>query len=86
MYPCDAPRLAHRVVHVDNNNNNNNNYDNVYGTIIVTKVIARVYPERRVAANRQTKPIDLRCESAENWQLPSTSTFAIIIITTQPVN
>jgi len=84
MYPCDAPRLAHRVVHVDNNNTNNN-YDNVYGTIIVTKVIARVYSERRVAANRQTKPIDLRCESAENWQLPSTSTFAVII-TTQPVN
>jgi len=40
--------------------------------------------ERRVAANRQTKPIDLGCESAENWQLPSTSTIAIVIIT-QPV-
>ena len=41
--------------------------------------------ERRVAANPQTKPIDLGCESAENWQLPSTSTIAIVIIT-QPVN
>ena len=40
--------------------------------------------ERRVAANPQTKPIDLGCESAENWQLSSTSTIAIVIIT-QPV-
>ena len=30
-----------------------------------------------MAANTQTKPIDLGCESAENWQLPSTSTIAI---------
>jgi len=37
--------------------------------------------ERRVAANPQTKPIDLACEFAENWQLPSTSTIAIVIIT-----
>jgi len=27
-----------------NNNNNNNNYDNVYGAVIMTKVIARVHP------------------------------------------
>jgi len=40
--------------------------------------------ERRVAANPQTKPVDLGCESTENWQLPSTSTIAIIIIT-QPI-
>ena len=60
----------------------------------MTKVIARVHPfhlmsvdcqtERRVAANPQTKPVDLGCESAENWQLSSTSTIAIVIIT-QPV-
>ena len=31
----------------------------------------------------QTKPIDLGCESAENWQL--SSTIAIVIIT-QPVS
>jgi len=47
--------------------------------------------ERRVAANPQIKPIDLGCESAENWQLPSTSTVAIAIITiiaiiTQPIS
>ena len=30
------------------------------------------------------QPIDLGCESAENWQLPSTSTIATVIIT-QPV-
>jgi len=40
--------------------------------------------ERRVAANPQTKLIDLGRESADNWQLPSTSTIAIVIIT-QPV-
>jgi len=33
-----------------------------------------------VAANPQTKPVDLDCESAENWQLSSTSTIAIVII------
>jgi len=41
--------------------------------------------ERRVAANTQTKPIDLGCEFTENWQLPSTSTIAVVIIT-QPVS
>ena len=34
--------------------------------------------ERRVVANPQTKPIDLGCESAENWQLPSTSTVTTV--------
>jgi len=35
-----------------------------------------------VAANPQTKPVDLGCESAENWLLPSsTSTVSIVIIT-----
>ena len=34
----------------------------------------------KVAANPQTKPTDLDCESAER-QLPSTSTIAIFIIT-----
>jgi len=33
--------------------------------------------ERRVAANPQTKPTDLGCESANKWLLPSTSTIAI---------
>jgi len=40
--------------------------------------------ERRVAANPQTKKTALGCQSAENWQLSSTSTIAIVIIT-QPV-
>jgi len=60
---------------------NNNNDNNVYGVIIMTKVIAMSSPDSfdecsLVAANPQTKPIDLGCESAENWQLPSTSTIA----------
>ena len=33
--------------------------------------------ERRVAANPQTTPADLACESAGKWLLPSTSTIAI---------
>jgi len=41
--------------------------------------------ERRVAANPQIKPVELGCESAENWQLPSTSAIAIVIIA-QPVS
>ena len=41
--------------------------------------------ERRVAANPQTKPVDLGRESAENWQLSSTSTIATVIIA-QPVS
>jgi len=41
--------------------------------------------ECRVADNPQTKPINLGYESAEKWQLPSTSTIAIVIIT-QPVS
>jgi len=71
--------------------NNNNNYDNVYDAIIMTKVIARVHPvhsmnvdECQVAANPHTKPVDLGCESSENWLLPSISTITIVIIT-QPV-
>ena len=50
-----------------------------------TRFIWWMQTERRVAANPQTKPIDLGCESAENWQLSSTSTIAIVIIT-QPVS
>ena len=40
--------------------------------------------ERRVAANPKTKPIDLGYEPVDNWQLSSTFTVAIVIIT-QPV-
>jgi len=29
---------------VNNNNNNNNNHDNIYGAIVMTKVIERVHP------------------------------------------
>jgi len=45
----------------------------------------RMQTARRVAANPQTKPVDLGCESAENWQLSSASTIAVVIIT-QPVS
>ena len=67
------------------------NHDNVYGAIIMTKVIARVHPVHLMNADIQRvredlqRADDLGCESAENWQLPSTSTIAIVIIT-QPVS
>jgi len=35
---------CHHVANNDDDNNNNNNYDSVYGTIIVTRVTARVHP------------------------------------------
>ena len=50
-----------------------------------TRFIWWMQTERRVVANPQTKPVDLGCESAESWQLSSTSTIAIVIIT-QPVS
>jgi len=66
-------------------NNNNNSHDNVYGAVIMTKVIARIHPVHLmnadwVAANPQTKPVDLGCESAENWQLSSTSTSPLLVV------
>ena len=46
-----------------------------------TQFIWWMQTERRVAANYQSKPVELGCGSAENWLLPSTSTIAIVIIT-----
>ena len=46
-----------------------------------TRFIRWMQTERRVAANPQTMPVNLSCESAEQWQQPSTSTVVIIIIT-----
>jgi len=42
-----------------------------------TRFIWWMQTERRVAANPQTKPTDLGCESADKWLLLSTSTIAI---------
>jgi len=42
-----------------------------------TRFIWWISTERRVAANPQTMPVNLGCESADNWQLPSTFTIAI---------
>ena len=50
-----------------------------------TRFIWWMYTERRVAANPQTKPTNLGCESAENWQLSSRSTIDIVI-STQPIS
>ena len=54
-----VPLHSAGLVAPHNNNNNNNSHDNVYGAVIMTKVIARVHAvhlmnadtERRVAAN-----------------------------------
>ena len=55
----------------NNNNNNNNNHDDIYSSVIMTEVIARVHlvhlvnvQQRQAAAEPQTKPPDLGCESA----------------------
>ena len=65
-------------------NNNNNNRDDIYIAVIMTEVIARVHSvhlvnaeQHQVAANPQTKPPDLGCESACFRQLASTTTIAI---------
>jgi len=42
-----------------------------------TRSIWWMQTERRVAANPQTKPANLGCESTNKWLLPSTSTIAI---------
>jgi len=45
--------------------------DNIYGAVIMTQVIAKVHQvhltnagQRQTAANPQTRPTDLNCESA----------------------
>ena len=64
--------------------NNNNNHDDTYSAVIMTEVIARVHSvhlmnvvQRQAAADPQTKPPDLGCESACFRQLSSTATIAI---------
>jgi len=68
--------------------NNNNNQDDIYGAVIMAKPL-REFPglfdecrlSAEVAANPQTKPTDLDCESArKKWQLPSASTIAISLL------
>ena len=72
----------------NNNNNNNNNQDDIYSAVIMTEVIGRVHSvhlvnveQRQAAADPQTKPRDLGCESACFRPLSSTTTIAIFIIT-----
>jgi len=85
-----ARPIVNCVIRAFLNNNNTNSHDNVYGAVIMTQSHSESSPgssdecRLRVAANPQTKPVDLGCESAENWQLSSTSTIAIVIIT-QPI-
>jgi len=59
----------------------NNTRDSVYGAVIMTQVISRVCPvhlmnveQRQVAADLQTNPTDLGCESTCRL-LVSTSTI-----------
>ena len=58
-------------------------WDNVYGAVIMTQVIARVYPvhlinagQRQTATDPQTRPTDLGCKSACSLLWP---TYAISI-------
>ena len=43
----------------NNSNNNNNSHDNVYGAVIMTRVIARVHPVHLIAFYRPTKGVRL---------------------------
>ena len=89
---CAEVQISLAYISWDNNNNNNNSRDDVYGAVIMTKVVARDHPVHLMNADwapggRQPSDQASRlglCESAENWQLSSTSTVAIVIIT-QPV-
>jgi len=80
--------LPHRHAVV---NNNNNYQDDIYGAVIMANWQSHcesspgLFDECRlsaeVAANPQTKPTDLDCESArKKWQLPSSSTIAILLL------
>ena len=45
LQPANTQYIVVVLTRVTNNNNNNNNsHDNVYGAVIMTKVIARVHP------------------------------------------
>ena len=72
----------------NNNNNNSSSHDNVYGAVTMTKSHYESSPgssdERRLSAGwlPTLRPSQSTwAESAENWQLSSTSTIAIVIIT-----
>ena len=67
-----------------NSNSNNNKDDDICRADIMTEVIARVHwvhlvnvEQRQAAADPQTKPHDLGCESACFRQLSCTTTIAI---------
>jgi len=70
--------------------NNNNNQDDIYGAVIMAHPLRETsspgsFDECRlsaeVAANPQTKPTDVDCESArKKWQLSSTFTIAILLL------
>jgi len=68
----------------NSNNDNNNNHNNVYVTVIMAKDIVTVYPVHLMNGAEWPPSQSTWAESAENWQLPSTSTIAIVIIT-QPL-
>ena len=85
----DSPH-PHRIiilsVAISCNNNNNNRVD-IYGAVIMAShcesspgSFDACRLNAKVAANPQTKPTDLDCESAERKQLPSTSTTAILLL------
>ena len=85
---ADAPITAHMWENALCDDNSSNNHDDVYGTIVMTKVVARVYPVHLSAGWPPTfwsSQSYLGCESAENWQRPSTPTVATVIIT-QPIS
>jgi len=85
--------MMHQVIlSVNNNNNNNKNQDNVYGAVIMTKVIARVHPVHLM--NVDWAPGGCQPSDQANWlgtwvhrKLAATIHIHLaIVIITQPVN
>ena len=77
---------------MSNDNNNNNNHDDIYSAVIMNEVIARVHSvrlvnveQRQAAADPQTKPPDLGCESACFRPLSSTTTIAYLLLRPAPL-
>ena len=65
-------------------------WDNVYGDVIMTQAIVKVHlmnlEQRQVAADPQTKPTDLGCESANRLLLSLHTHFRHLILLSPKVD
>jgi len=63
----------------NSNNTTNSTYDDIYSAVISLEPLRELQTQRQMAANPQTKPNYLGCESASR-PLPSTSTVLILLL------